>query len=260
MIAEIIAITGITLFFLLVFIILVLFVSIKIVNEYERGVRFTLGRFSGIMNPGLRFVIPIIQSWQRVDLRTKVLDVPDQEAITKDNVSIKINAVIYYKIADPNLAIIEVKDYNYATSQLAQITMRNIVGEVMLDELLTGRNKISKRIQEIVDKATDPWGIKVENVELKDIQVGPEMQRVMARQAEAERIKRGVIIQSEGEVKAASNIAKAAKNLAKYPGALHLRTLQTVNTLSTEKSNTVVYALPVEILKTIEKLGKGKII
>lgn len=258
MIIEFIDLIGWTVFYLILVLLVILLSSIKIVNEYERGTKFTLGKFAGIMSPGLRFVIPVIQSWARVDLRTKVLDVPDQDAITKDNVSVKINAVIYYKISDPKMAIIEVREYNYATSQLAQVTMRNIVGEVMLDELLTGRNKISKRIQEIVDKATDPWGIKVENVELKDIQVGPEMQRVMARQAEADRIKRGVIIQSQGEVTAADNISKAAKNLSKYPGALHLRTLQTVNALSSEKSNTTVYALPVEILKTIEKIGKGK--
>ncbi|HLC97074.1 MAG TPA: slipin family protein [Candidatus Nanoarchaeia archaeon] len=233
--------------------------GLRVINEYERGVRFTLGRYSGAIGPGLTVVLPILQSWERVDIRTKTIDVPDQAAITKDNVTVTINAVLYYKVTDAKLAIIEVTDFMYATSQIAQTTLRDVVGSVSLDELLTKRDEVSSRIQKIVDKATDPWGIKVESVELKHIEVPKEMQRVMARQAEAERERRSVIIKSEGEVTAAQNLSDAARNLTKFPGALHLRTLQTINDLSSDKSNTVVYALPKEILLTFKKLSGGKI-
>ena len=216
-------------------------------------------KYSGIMDPGLRIVLPILQSWRRIDIRTKVIDVPDQEAITKDNVSVKINAVLYYKVTDAKLSILEVRNFMYATSQLAQTTLRNIVGEVSLDGLLQKREDISNKIQVIVDKATDPWGIKIESVELKHVEVPKEMQRVMARQAEAEREKRAVIIKSQGEVSAAGNLAASAKNLIKYPGALHLRTLGTINDLSSDKSNTIVYALPKEVLLALKKIGGGKI-
>jgi regulator of protease activity HflC (stomatin/prohibitin superfamily) len=235
-----------------------IFLGLKVVNEYERGVKFTLGRFSGLMPPGLRIVLPIFQTWQRVDIRTKTIDVPDQETITKDNVSVKINAVLYYKVTDAKSAVLEVRDFMFATSQFSQTTLRDIVGSVTLDTLLTSRDSISNKIQSVVDKATDPWGIKVESVELKHIEVPKEMQRVMARQAEAEREKRAVIIKSEGEVTAAKNLADAAKNLTKHPGALHLRTLQSVNDLSSDKSNTLVYALPKEILKAFERFSKKR--
>ncbi|GBE20346.1 modulator of FtsH protease HflK [archaeon BMS3Abin17] len=232
--------------------------SLKIVKEYERGVKFTLGKFSGIMIPGLRIVIPIIQSWQRVDIRVKAVDVPDQDAITKDNVSLKVNAVLYYKVADSKKAIIEVEEFNYAVSQLAQTTMRDVVGEVSLDELLSKRDSVSKRIREIVDKATDPWGIKVESVELKHVELPEQLKRTIGKEAEAEREKRAVIIKAQGEVIASDNMAKAARTLATGPGALHLRTLQTLNDLSSDKSNTVVLGLPLEILRAFEGMKKEK--
>jgi len=226
--------------------------GLKIVKEYERGVKFTLGRYSGIMKPGLRLVLPVIQAWQRIDLRVKVLDVPSQDAITKDNISVKVNAVIYYKVVDASKAVMEVEHFNFAVSQLAQTSMRNIVGEVSLDELLSKREEISTKVQKIVDKASDPWGIKVNNVDIKDIGLPQEMQRVIAKQAEAEREKRAVIIKAGGEVIAASNMAKAAKTLATAPGALHLRTLQTLNDLSSDRSNTVIFAVPLEVLRAVE--------
>lgn len=225
---------------------------IKQINQYERGVRFTMGRFSGIMEPGWRIIIPVFQTHQKVDMRTKAVDVPDQNAITRDNVPVRVNAVIYYKVADAEKAIIEVEDFRYAISQYAQTTMRNIVGEVTLDELLTGRDKIADRIREIVDKETDAWGLKVQNVELKDVSLPPDMERTIAKQAEAEREKRAVIINSEGELAAAEKVSQAAKILSDIPGALHLRTLQSINDISSDQSNTVVFAVPLEILKALE--------
>ncbi|MBU0614654.1 MAG: slipin family protein [Nanoarchaeota archaeon] len=230
--------------------------SLKVVNQYERGVKFTLGKYSGIMDPGLRMVIPVFQKWNRVDIRTKTIDVPDQDAITKDNVSIKVNAVLYYKVSDAKRAIVEVEQFNYATSQLAQTTMRDVVGEVTLDELLSKRDQVSKRIREIVDKATDPWGIKVESVELKHVELPEQLKRTIGKEAEAEREKRAVIIKAQGEVFAAENMAKAAGMLSKSAGALHLRTLQTLNDLSSDQSNTVVFAVPLEILRAFEGMKK----
>lgn len=230
--------------------------GLRVVNEYERSVKFTLGKFSGMMSPGLKIVLPILQTWRKVDIRTKAVDVPDQDAITKDNVSIKVNAVLYYKVADSKKAIIEVEDFNYAVSQLAQTTMRDVVGEVTLDELLSKRDSVSKRIREIVDKATDPWGIKVESVELKHVELPEQLKRTIGKEAEAEREKRAVIIKAEGEVIAAENMSKAAIMLGKAPGALHLRTLQTLNDLSSDKSNTVVLGVPLEILRAYEKSKK----
>jgi len=230
----------------------VVLISIRQVNQYERGVRFTLGRFTGMMQPGWRLVIPIFQTYQKVDMRIKAVDVPDQKAITRDNVSVQVNAVIYYKVESAEKAIIEVEDFRYAISQYAQTTMRNIVGEATLDELLANREKIAERIREIVDRETDAWGLKVSNVELKDVSLPPDMERTIAKQAEAEREKRAVIINSEGEVAAAENMSKAAATLAEAPGALHLRTLQSINDLSSDQSNTVIFAVPLEILKAIE--------
>jgi regulator of protease activity HflC (stomatin/prohibitin superfamily) len=234
----------------------ILLISIRQINQYEKGVKFTLGKYSGLMEPGWRLIFPIIQSYQKVDIRVKAVDVPDQNAITRDNVTVKVNAVIYYKVSDANKAIIEVEDFRYAISQYAQTTMRNIVGEVTLDELLSSRYKIAERIREIVDKETDAWGLKVQNVELKDVSLPAEMERTIGKQAEAEREKRAVIINSEGELAASENISKAAEMLAKTPGALHLRTLQSVNDMSSDQSNTVVYMIPVEALKALEGFGK----
>ncbi len=227
--------------------------SIKQINQYERGIKFTLGKFSKIMEPGWRLVFPIFQSYKKVDIRTKAVDVPEQEAITKDNVSVRINAVIYYKVFDASKSVLEVENFFYAVSQLAQTTMRNVVGSVSLDELLSERDKLSEEICKVIDKATDPWGIKVENVELKDVSLPEEMKRVIAKVAEAEREKQAVITKSIGEVEASKNLAKAAETMAKSDGALHLRTLSTINDISSDQSNTIVFALPIEVLRALEK-------
>ena len=242
--------------YLLIFFFLIIVISIRQVNQYERGVKFTFGRFTAVMEPGWRIVLPVIQSYQKVDVRIKAVDVPDQNAITRDNVSVKVNAVIYYKVSDAPKAVIEVEDFRYAISQYAQTTMRNIVGEVTLDELLSSRDKIADRIREIVDKETDAWGLKVQNVELKDVSLPAEMERTIGKQAEAEREKRAVIINSEGELAASENIAKAAQMLASMPGALHLRTLQSINDMASDQSNTVVYMVPIEALKALEGFTK----
>lgn len=234
----------------------VLIASIKQINQYQKGVKFTLGKYAGIMEPGWRLVIPVFQSFQRVDMRIKAVDVPDQEAITKDNISVTVNAVIYYRVGAADKAIIEVENYFYAVSQLAQTTMRNVVGEVNLDELLSNRDAIAEKIRSIVDKATDAWGIEVHSVELKDVTLPEEMKRVIGRQAEAEREKRAVIIKAEGEVIAAENLATAAKTLSAADGALHLRTLNTINDLSSDQSNTVIFAVPLEVLRAFERLGE----
>jgi len=233
-------------------------ISIKQINEYQRGVMFTIGKYTGTKNPGWRLVIPIFQRMVKVDIRTKVVDVPDQDAITKDNVSIKINAVIYYKINDAAKSVIEVENYYFAVSQLAQTTMRNIVGEATLDELLKNRDEIAKRIETIVDKSSLAWGIDVKSVELKDIGLPDDLKRTMAKAAEAEREKKAVIIQSEGEVLAAENVSKAARMLSESPGALHLRTLQSINDLSSDQSNTTVWMIPVEALRALEGMAKKK--
>ena len=231
-------------------------VSLRQVNAYERGVMFTMGRFAGVKKAGWRVVFPVFQHMKKVDMRVKAVDVPDQKAITKDNISVGVNAVIYYKVSDASKAVLEVENFYYAVSQLAQTTMRNIVGEVELDELLSQRDKISEKIKLIVDKATDPWGVRVENVELKDVALPENMERTIAKQAEAEREKRAVIIKAEGEVMAAENMAQAAKMLSSSSGALHLRTLQSLNDLSSDQSNTVVFALPIEILRAFEGFSK----
>ena len=235
-----------------IIILLIILASIKQINQYERGIKFTLGKFSKIMKPGLNIVIPIFQTYKKVDIRTKVVDVPNQEAITRDNVSIGINAVVYYKVFDASKAILEVENFYFAVSQLAQTTMRNTVGTVTLDELLTAREKISETIKKIVDEASDPWGIKVENVELKDVTLPEEMKRVIAKAAEAEREKQAVITKSKGELEAANNLSQAANVLSDAPGALHLRTLSTINDISSDQSNTIVFALPIEVLRALE--------
>ncbi|MBU2561652.1 MAG: SPFH domain-containing protein [Nanoarchaeota archaeon] len=242
---------------IIAFVILIILASLKIVKEYERGVKFTLGKYSGIMDPGLRLLVPIIQSWERVDMRVKAVDVPSQECISKDNVSIKVNAVLYYRVEKAEKAIIKVEEFMYAVSQLAQTTMRNIVGEFELDDILQKREVIAKKIREIVDKDTDPWGIDVSKIEIKDIELPQDMKRVISKEAEAEREKRAVIVKAQGEVIAADNLAKAAKTLATGPGALHLRTLQSINALSSDQSNTVVFAIPLEVLRAFEGWSKS---
>ena len=238
---------------LLAIILFLVLISIRQVNQYERGIKLRFGRYVKTMAPGWRIVWPIIERMSKVDIRVKAVDVPDQEAITKDNVSTKINAVIYYKVSDAAKAVLEVENFFYAVSQLAQTTMRNVVGELDLDQLLSQRDEASQKIRNVIDKLSDPWGIKIENVELKDITLPEEMKRVIARQAEAERERRAVVIQSQGEVQAAENLAKAAGVLSASPGALHLRTLNTINDISSDESNTIVFVTPLEILRAFEK-------
>ena len=230
----------------------VLLSFLREVKQYERGVVLTMGKFTGLRNPGWSIIVPIFQAMEKVDLRVKAVDVPDQKVITRDNVSASINAVIYYKVSDAARAVLEVEDFRYAVSQLAQTTMRNIVGGAELDEVLANREELSDKIRSIIDAETDKWGIKVDNVELKDFFLPEDMERTIAKQAEAERERRAVIINAEGEVTAAENIAKAAKTLAESPGALHLRTLQTLNDLSSDQSNTVIFAIPLEVLRAVE--------
>ena len=234
---------------IIVVVAIILLGSIKQINQYERGILFSYGKFSKVLNPGWRIVLPIIQSYSKIDIRTKVIDVPEQETITKDNVSVRINAVIYFSVFDAGKALLQVENFRYAVSQLAQTTMRNAVGSVTLDELLSSREKISTEICAIIDKATDPWGIKVENVELKDVALPEEMKRVIAKAAEAERERQAVITKAEGEVQASENLAKAARLMATTPGALHLRTLATLNDLSSDQSNTIIFAIPIEVLE-----------
>ena len=233
-------------------VVILLFASVKQINQYERGVKYSFGKFKKIMMPGWKVVLPIIQSYDKVDIRTKAVDVPEQEAITKDNVSVKINAVIYYKIFDAAKSVLEVQNCFYAVSQLAQTTMRNVVGSVTLDELLSEREKLSDQICHIIDQATDPWGVKVENVELKDVSLPEEMKRVIAKAAEAEREKLAVITKAAGEVEASKNLALAAETMATTPGALHLRTLATINDVSSDQSNTIIFAIPLEVLRAFE--------
>ena len=240
------------LFPLIIFILFILLISIREVKEYQRGVRFTFGKFTKLVEPGWRLVIPVFQSMQKADIRTKAVDVPDQDAITQDNVSVKINAVIYYKVVDASKAVLTVENFYWAILQLAQTTMRNIVGEFSLDKLLKERDDAAKRIREHIDTVTDVWGIDVQMVELKDIILSPDLIRTMAKEAEAERERRAVIISSEGEVMASENIAKAARTLAESPGALHLRTLQSINDISSDQSNTTVWMVPVEALRALE--------
>ncbi len=245
-----------TLQVILIIILSIVLGSIRQITQYQRGLRFTFGKYSGLMNPGWRLVWPIFQFYKKVDLRVKAVDVPNQEAITKDNISVSVNAVIYYKIKEADKAVLEVENFSYAISQMAQTTMRNVVGQVDLDDLLSQRDRVSGNIRDIIEKVTEPWGIQVINVELKDITLPEEMKRIIGKQAEAEREKRAIIIKAEGEVIAAANMAKAAQTLSESRGALHLRTLQSINDISADKSNTIVFAVPLEILRAFEKFGK----
>ena len=224
----------------------------RIIREYESGVKFRFGKFVKKLEPGIRLVIPVIHEIRKIDLRTITQDVPEQKCITKDNVTITINAVVYFRVNDAKKAVLEVKNAYFAVTLLAQTTLRNAIGGVKLDELLSNLKVISKEIKDIVDLETDPWGIKVEKVEIKDIKIPAEMERVIARVAEAEREKNAIIVKSIGEVEAASKLAAAADIISKSPGAMHLRTLSTLNDLSSDKSNTIIFAIPVEILKSFE--------
>lgn len=239
-----------------IFVVLIFVVRPIILNEYERGVAYMLGRYTGVMGPGLHFIIPLIQMVKKVDIRVKAVDIPKQEVVSKDNVSYKMNAVIYYKVDDAAKTINEVENVFWAVSQLAQTTMRRIAGEATLDELLSNREKIAKEIMAAIDPITEEWGINVSSVELKDIELPESMVRTMAKQAEAEREKRATIISSEGEVQASENLAHAAKVLSASPGALHLRTLNSINDISSDQSNTVVFAVPLEVLEAFQGLSE----
>jgi regulator of protease activity HflC (stomatin/prohibitin superfamily) len=245
-------------FIIIAIVIILLIMTLRQINEYERGVVFTLGKFTGVKTAGWRVVVPIFQSMMKVDMRVKAVDVPEQKAITKDNIPVGVNAVIYYKVSDSSKAVLNVENFFHAMSQLAQTTMRNAVGEVELDQLLGERDRISEKIRKIVDEASDAWGIVVDNVELKDVILPEAMERTIAKQAEAEREKRAVIIKAEGEVMAAENMSKAADILSGSTGALHLRTLQSINDLSSDQSNTIVFALPLEVLRAFERFNNSK--
>jgi regulator of protease activity HflC (stomatin/prohibitin superfamily) len=235
-------------FFLIVFLIILAAASIKILREYERGVIFRLGRLIGAKGPGLIFIIPGVDKLLRVSLRTVALEIPPQEVITRDNISITVNAVVYFRVLDPNKAVVEIENYLYATSQLAQTTLRSIIGQSQLDELLSERDKINLKLQDVLDKQTDPWGIKVSLVETKQVDLATEMQRAIARQAEAERERRAKVIHAEGEAQAAQKLAEAANIISVYPAAMHLRFLQTLAKVSSEKNSTVILPLPIDLL------------
>jgi len=226
---------------------------VKILNEYERGVIFRLGRLIPTKGPGIIFIIPFVDRLLRVSLRLITLDVPPQDVITKDNVSIKVNAVVYYRVMEANSAVVEVENFAYATSQLAQTTLRSVCGQAELDELLAEREKISVHLQEILDKDTDPWGIKVSKVEIKHIDLPPEMQRAMAKQAEAERERRAKVIHADGEHQASTKLADAASVLSKDPTALQLRYLQTLSEIATEKNSTMLFPIPIDLFKPFFK-------
>ena len=240
-------------FFLIVFILIVAASAIKILREYERGVIFRLGRLIGAKGPGIIFIIPGVDKLLRISLRLVTLDIPPQDVITRDNISIKVNAVVYFRVLDPNRAVVEVENYLYATSQLAQTTLRSVVGQADLDELLSQRDKINLKLQDILDKHTEPWGIKVSLVETKQVDLPENMQRAIARQAEAEREKRAKIIHAEGEFQAAEKLTQAANVISANPTALQLRFLQTLAEISTEKNSTTIFPVPIDIISAFMK-------
>ena len=244
----------------IVFILIVLSAAIKVVQEYERGVVFRVGRLTGPRGPGIILLIPFIERMVKVDLRTLTLDVPAQEVITRDNVTIRVNAVAYFRVMDPNAAIVNVADHIRATSQIAQTTLRSVLGQAELDELLSEREKINQQLQAIIDEQTEPWGVKVSIVEVKDVELPDSMQRAMARQAEAEREKRAKIIHAEGEFSASQRLQEAAHILSGEPIAIQLRYLQTLTEIGVEKNTTIVFPLPVDMIsaitKALDKIGK----
>src|SRR3990167_7568394 len=241
---------------ILIFLSLVVISGIKIIDQYERGVVLTLGSFSGILGPGLRVVIPFLQRLIRVDLRITTADIPKQEVITKDNVPAGINAVVYFQVEKPDDAVLKIQNYAYAATQYSQTALRDVIGGVELDTLLTEREQLAEQIKKLVDKETAGWGINVTAIKMQDIEMPADMKRTMAKQAEAEREKRATIINSEGEVIAAKNLAKAAQLMQGAPGALHLRTLNSINDVSSDASNTIVFVTPIEILRAIEGLNR----
>jgi regulator of protease activity HflC (stomatin/prohibitin superfamily) len=238
---------------LAVLVALAIMASIKILREYERGVVFFLGRFQSVMGPGLIIILPVVQQMVRVDLRTRVFDVPPQDVITRDNVSVKVNAVVYFRVMDPNRAIVEVENFHYATSQLAQTTLRSVLGQADLDDLLSQRERLNQQLQHILDQRTDPWGIKVSSVEVKHVDLPPDMQRAMAKQAEAEREKRAKIIHAAGEYEASEKLSQAANVIATEPIAITLRYLQTLTEIASEKNSTIIFPLPIEMLHLVRQ-------
>ncbi len=246
---------GIPVIFVGAFVALVL-AGVRILNEYERGVVFRLGRYAGIKEAGFRWIIPVVDRMVKISLREIVMDVPSQEVITRDNVSVKVNAVLYFRVLHPEKSVIQVENYLYGTSQLAQTTLRSVCGQAELDELLAERDAVNRKLQEIIDLQTEPWGVKVRAVEVKQIDLPPDMQRAMARQAEAEREKRSKIIHAEGEFEASQRLAEASAVLSSQPSALQLRYLQTLSEISTENASTVIFPLPLDVLRPFYERGK----
>ena len=238
---------------LVIIIVVILFSSIKVLNEYERGVTLTLGRFTGVKGPGLIFLIPGIQQMFRMSTRVVVLDVPPQDVITRDNISVKVNAVIYFRVVDPQAAVLNVENFMYATSQLAQTTLRSVLGQQELDDLLAQRDKINKNLQEILDLHTEPWGIKISSVEVKNVDLPQEMQRAIAKQAEAERERRAKVIHAEGEFQAAQKLSDAAAIMAVNPAAIQLRYLQTLTEIATDNNSTTIFPVPIDFLNMFMK-------
>lgn len=245
---------GTVLFLIIVVAVIFVLSGIKVINQYERGVILTLGRFSGIREPGLRIVIPIFQRLIRVDMRSTPIDVPKQEIITKDNVTVNVDAVVYFRVVDAPKSVLETTNYIYATSQFAQAALRDVAGNADLDELLSQREQISQQIKEIVDAQTDQWGIDVENVKVQNIELPQDMKRAMAKQAEAERERRAVIITAEGEKAAAATVAEAAAMLTKVPGGINIRTLQTLEKISEQPSQKTLFVLPADLTDTVSKI------
>jgi len=246
------------LLFVIIFLLILAASAIKVLREYERGVIFRLGRLIGAKGPGIIFIIPGVDKLLRVSLRTVALEIPAQEVITRDNISITVNAVVYFRVIDPNKAVVEIENYLYATSQLAQTTMRSVIGQSQLDELLSEREKINIKLQDILDKQTEPWGIKVSLVETKQVDLDKEMQRAIARQAEAERERRAKVIHAEGEAQAAEKLAEAAKIISVSPAAMHLRFLQTLAKVGTENNSTVILPVPIDLLAAFFQKKKGE--
>ena len=243
----------------LVLVLILAALTIKILREYERAVVFFLGRVQRVFGPGIIFIIPGVQQIVRVDLRIRVFDVPPQDIITRDNVSVKVNAVVYFRVMDPRKAIVEVESYHYATSQLAQTTLRSVLGQVELDDLLSERERLNQQLQQILDQHTDPWGIKVSSVEVKHVDLPPDMQRAMAKQAEAEREKRAKIIHAAGELEASEKLAQAAGVIATEPVSITLRYLQTLTEIASEKNSTIIFPLPIELINLIGSAGRNKV-
>ncbi len=244
-------------FALFVIFLFVFFAGLRIVKQYERGVVLTLGKYTSTRQPGLNFIIPVIQTMIKVDLRVRTVDIPQQEAITKDNVPVGINGVVYFRVEKAELAVLEIENYSVAVSQYSQAALRDVIGSVELDDLLASRDKIAEEIKKIVDEATNDWGVNVDSIKIQDIELPADMKRVMAKQAESERERRAVIIKAQGELKASEDLSLAASKLSSVPGGLSLRTLKTIEDINPDPSKTVIFALPVEVLEGLKKLSQS---